>query len=453
MSTIRLFYGRDTADMVRRIRDAAERASGCLGCPSTHPHVSRLEVRETVLEDEVIEAIVDLIEKQHDGVDTVNLDDCGAYLNKQAVQMARALGQCKVVRLSEPTFLTNFFLESFLVSATRLKNLRIQDRFLTDQIEALAKGLTMNKTLEDLDLSRSRLLEDSTSILAGGLEQNTSLLKLKLKSLKLSDDGFEQLLLSLMFHPTLQELDLSFNHCRDMTSVANYLRSNNHLQVLNIGYQNMWQAAHLDVSELASALMENTSLKRLSLARCKLSDDDAIILAGALRHNSTLKHLDVRENHFTDIGIEALAFAISDKAEGYGEGNNDSRCGLRKISVAKNPFGRAGTLALLQAVETNWNLFHVDITKYPHPESTIVGKIRYYTALNRGGRRLLVANLPSSIWPFILKRIWSLDWCDDDDNDRDVDDFNQDSSKESAIDSRAFDVTFYMLRNRSPSFE
>eukprot|EP00529_Nitzschia_sp_RCC80_P041336 CAMPEP_0113516546 /NCGR_PEP_ID=MMETSP0014_2-20120614/41646_1 /TAXON_ID=2857 /ORGANISM="Nitzschia sp." /LENGTH=453 /DNA_ID=CAMNT_0000413409 /DNA_START=159 /DNA_END=1520 /DNA_ORIENTATION=+ /assembly_acc=CAM_ASM_000159 len=453
MSTIRLFYGRDTADMVRRIRDAAERAEGKLGCPSTHPHVSRLEVRETVLEDEVIEAIVDLIEKQQNGVDTVNLDDCGAYLNKQAVQMARALGQCKDVRLSEPTFLTNFFLESFLVSATRLRSLRIQDRFLTDQIEALAKGLTMNKSLEDLDLSRSRLLEDSTSILAGGLEQNTSLLKLKLRHLKLSDDGFEQLLLSLMFHQTLQELDLSFNHCRDMTSVANFLRSNNHLQALNIGYQNMWQAAHLDVSQLASALMENTSLKRLSLARCKLSDDDAIILAGALRHNSTLEHLDVRENHFTDIGIEALACAISEKEEGDEEGNNNSKCGLRKISVAKNPFGTLGTLALLQAAETNMNLYHVDITKYPRPESTIVEKIRFYTALNRGGRRLLVANLPLSIWPLVLKRIGSLDWYDDDDNGGDVDGFDQGCSKESAIDSRAFDVTYYMLRNRPPASE
>jgi Ran GTPase-activating protein (RanGAP) involved in mRNA processing and transport len=442
MSTIRLFYGRDTADMVRRIRDAAQRAEGSLGCPSTHPHVSRLEVRETVLEDEVIEAIVDLIEKQHNGVDTVNLDDCGAYLNKQAVQMARALGQCKDVRLSEPTFLTKFFLETFIVSATRLRTLRIQDRFLTDQIEALAKGLTINKSLEDLDLSRSRLLENSTSILAGGLEHNTSLLKLTLRSLSLTDDGMEKLLSSLIFHPSLQVLDLSFNHCRKMVAVADFLRSNTQLQVLNIGYQNMWQAAHLEVSSLAAALIENRSLKCLRLARCKLKDNDAIILADALRHNMTLQHLDLRENNFTDIGIEALACAI---------GDDDSKCGLRKISVAKNQFGTVGIVSLLKAAESNWNLFHVDITRYPHPDSTYVGKIQFYTALNRGGRRLLVESLPSSIWPFVFQRIRNLDWFDDEIDpmldSRDNDAFEQDSRTGCTIDSRSFDVSYYLLRN------
>jgi Ran GTPase-activating protein (RanGAP) involved in mRNA processing and transport len=453
MSTIRLFYGRDTADMVRRIRDAAQRAEGSLGCPSTHPHVSRLEVRETVLEDEVIEAIVDLIEKQHDGVDTVLIDDCGAYLNKQAVQMARALGQCRDVQLNEPTFLTKFFLESFLVSATRLQSLRIQDRFLTDQIEALAKGLTINTSLHDLDLSRSRLLENSTSILSGGLKHNTSLRSLKLRSLSLKDNDVEQLLSSLVCHPTLQVLDVSFNYCRQMGPVATFLRSNTQIQELYIGYQNMWQAAHLDVSELATALAENTALKCLSLARCKLTDDDAIILADALRQNSTLEHLDVRENQFTDVGIQALAYAI-----GF---DDNTKCALRKISIVNNPFGDIGMQALLDAARNNWNLCCADIAKYQSQNrnignnnvANIAGQIQFYTALNRGGRKLLVQDPPLSLWPSVLQRIGKMDW-DEYDNGHSMSDGREmdvvvveSRPEESCPDSRAFDIAYFLLRN------
>ncbi|KAL3934288.1 MAG: hypothetical protein SGARI_003457 [Bacillariaceae sp.] len=155
MSTIRLFYGRDSAEMKRRLEEAlwSDRV------------VTTLEVRETVLEDEVIDAIVNLIEKGN--VETVQLDDCGAYMNKQAISMARALGKCKHVSLSEPTFLTTNFLAEFLLTSTKLESLRIQDRLLAPQVEALATGLKSNKTLRILDLSKSRI--ENIAALAEGL--------------------------------------------------------------------------------------------------------------------------------------------------------------------------------------------------------------------------------------------------------------------------------------------
>jgi hypothetical protein len=179
MSTIRLFYGRDSAEMKNRLEAAA----------TSDKLVSTLEVRETILEDEVIDAMVNLIWKG--SVETVQLDDCGAYMNASAISMARALGNCQHVRLSEPTYLSTFFLESFLASATKLESLKIQDRFLAPQVEALANGLKCNKILHTLDLSKSRF--ENISALAVGLRKNKSLRCIMLRSLGLHDNDADTL--------------------------------------------------------------------------------------------------------------------------------------------------------------------------------------------------------------------------------------------------------------------
>jgi len=72
------------------------------------------------------------------------------------VKLVEALGNCRDVRLSEHTFLSKFFLDDFLESAKHLKNLRIRDHLVVEQVEALSRGLASNKILHSLDLSRSR---------------------------------------------------------------------------------------------------------------------------------------------------------------------------------------------------------------------------------------------------------------------------------------------------------
>jgi len=144
-TNIRLFCGRDSDGMVRKLEDAMV----------NNKAVSCLEIRETALEDDVIDSIVDLLSKG--SVKTIHLEDCSAqHLNKSAVKLVEALGNCRDVRLSEHTFLSKFFLDDFLESAKHLKNLRIRDHLVVEQVEALSKGLASNKILHSLDLSRSR---------------------------------------------------------------------------------------------------------------------------------------------------------------------------------------------------------------------------------------------------------------------------------------------------------
>lgn len=368
--------------MVCRLKDAK----------NSNLQVSTLEVRETVLDDNVIEAIVDLLAEKT--VDTVQLDDCGAYLNKQALRMARALGNVKTVRLSEPTFMSNYFLDFMLVSATKLENLRIQDHLDCRQIESLALGLKANSSLSTLDLSRSRL--DSFSILANGLKLNSSLKTLKLRSLGLEDEHIDEMFDSLKGNQTLKSLDLSFNHYRDPNKINKFLATNKSISEICLGYQNLWQTPKVNIAELVSALSKESTIVTLSLCRNKLTDQDAVLLASAIIENSKLESLDVRENNFSDEGAIALANAA---AKGQS---------LRKINVMKNPFEQRGLLAFLTAARENMNLVYVELgADKAGPQST---HIQYFTALNRGGRRLLHENPPLSLWPLVLERVNEIDW-------------------------------------------
>jgi hypothetical protein len=380
--------------------------------------VSTLEVRETVLDENVIEAIADLLLER--SVETVHLDDCGAYLNKQALRMAKALGNVKNVRLSEPTFLSQYFLDFLLMSATKMENLRIQDNLDCRQIEALASGLEANSSLATLDLSRSRL--DSFSILAKGLKMNSSLQTLRLRSLGLRDEHVDEILDSIKHHPTLKSLDLSFNHCLHLNNIAEFLDTHNNITELVLGYQNLWQSTKINITELAKALIRNTSVTVLSLSRNKLSDQDAGLLATALLENSTLKSLDVSENRFSDDGIIALANAA------------EKGPSLRKLNVIKNQFGNRGSLALLKAVRENMKLVHVELGADNVGQPSY--QIRYFTALNRGGRRLLYENPPLSLWPLALERVNKIDWDEESGVMLDVPD----------VGSHQLDVLYFLLQ-------
>jgi Ran GTPase-activating protein (RanGAP) involved in mRNA processing and transport len=420
MSTIRLFYGRDCAEMKSRLETAA--------CSDNL--VSTIEVRETVLEDEVIDAIVAVIEKGN--VDTVQLDDCGAYMNASAISMARALGKCKHVRLSEPTFLSKFFLESFLASATKLESLQIQDRLLAPQVDALAKGLKCNTTLHTLDLSKSRI--ENIACLAEGLRENKFLKCIKLRSVALHDEDMDVFVSALCGHPVLEILDLSFNHIRNAAPLGLLLRSSCcRLRELYIGFQNLWQTPRTNISSIVAALQVNKTLRTFGMANIKLRDQDVDMLVTMLKGNVTLENVDIRQNLLHDQGIIKLAEAAKFSK------------GLRKLLVVKNLFGTDGSMALLEAVRENHRLIYLDVCC----NDTIHQQIRYNMTLNRGGRRLLLERPkpPLALWPLAMERANNIDW----DEERNMD-MEQQHTAAMIMDPR-IDVLYHFLQESPVIFE
>ena len=382
MSTIRLYHGRDSDDMIKRLREYQN--------DDSKECIFALEVRETVLDGSVMEAIVDLLQTRQ--VKTVQLDGCAMYVNAVATRMVLALGSVENVMLIEPTFRSHHFLDRLLLSATILTNLRIQDRFDCRQIDSLAKGLKGNKSIKILDLSRSRL--GSFLSLAEGLKANESVVELKLRSIGLNDDNVGVIFEAIKGHPSLSVLDLSFNHCRNLEALASLVVDPGcRLCELSLGYQNMWQSPQIEFAALARALRKNKTLKTLSLARNKLRDQDILLLATALACNVSLQSLDLRENLISSEGICVLAKLLK---------NGHS---IRRISLSKNPFDEVGSLALLDAVQSNHLLFHIEVSN----GCTLHNQIRFNAALNRGGRGLLFQHPPLALWPSVLHRINSFD--------------------------------------------
>jgi hypothetical protein len=170
------------------------------------------------------------------------------------------------------------------------------------------------------------------------------------------------------------------------------------LKELLVGYQNLWQpnrnGTNIVVSAIAGALSHNTRLTTLKLPRNELSDEDAILFAVALSDNSTLETLDLRENNLRDDSVVALA-----------EAARWSR-GLHQLHLRGNPFGTRASQALLEAAANNFHLSFVgDNGRDVDEETTINQEIRYHTALNRGGRKLLLEVTPHlALWPLVLEK-------------------------------------------------
>ena len=408
-----LFFctGRDNDDMIRRLRSG--RRVGSEG----NSKIMTLDIRETVLDEDVVKEIADLLLET--SVETVQLDDCGAYMNKQTSRMATALGHVKNLRLSEPTFLSHFFLDKLLASATALENLRIQDRLHGFQIKALARGLSVNRTLKSLDLSKSRIEDVDIASLAEGFAKSSTE-SLTLRSLNLGDDQLTQIANSLKMNPSLRKLDISFNQCRTMDCLNSLIHGSCHLRELQVGYQFVWQSPKIDISGFANVLRNDSSLTTLALPRNKLNDDDAECLGMALRDNSNLMVVDLRENKIGDDGVKTLASASLENK------------GLKKLYLTKNPFHLDGTNALLAMVKEKVEMVHVELSQGGHAAS----QIRYYSSLNHGGRCLVdkIPALDLGVWPLVIQRVNKIDWFDE------------------HLDSHRQDVILFLLR-APPLFE
>jgi hypothetical protein len=409
-----------------------------------------IEIRNMVLEEDAIGALVDLIEvcggtKRTTGENqlqrqqnsspsapvTIHFTNCSAVWFSWSA-LARALGNCQHVGFyGQCTFLKKSFLEAFLASASsgELKSLRIKHRINNEQVEALADGLLCNTILHTLDLRGSQIGDNADfSILGRALKDGCSKVKkLKLLGIELTNVHLEamlgnpQLAAALVSSsnsgehkssddeedddgdcppcpmPALESLSLSFtsrprNHSE---SLGKFLAHKDcHLRKLLIRYQGRRSGVPICITGIAKALETNTTLATLSLPGIRLNNADAILLAQALSKNSSLRFLDIRFNHIYDTGMIRLAETARRKGSL-----------LKGLGVVGNPFGLKGSLALLMAAVDNPNLFYIDVNaSFADRGKFFHQKIRYHTALNRGARRLQQKTVPLGLWPLAMER-------------------------------------------------
>jgi Leucine-rich repeat (LRR) protein len=158
--------------------------------------------------------------------------------------------------------------------------------FCSASLQALLEVLICNKSLTTFVLSHNLLTESSddnvphcvAAAVAPILAGNHTLTELALDGSDISDDGFELLIKSLP--PNISKLDLSDNKISNVTSLANFLKA-------------------------------NTKLKVIELWENRLGNAGAICLWEAMAYNSTLEILSVGRNGISEVLHEKLQRLVS----------------------------------------------------------------------------------------------------------------------------------------------
>jgi hypothetical protein len=203
---------------------------------------------------------------------------------------------------------------------TSIRVLDLSQNNLNDMgsAELLRDILRSNKTMTALDLSGNEFGRTASAVeyVADGLGSNSTLLKIDLSMCALGDGGVSTLARNLgPRNTTLQKLTLV---CNAITSkgvgvlLDTMEQNSHHITDLELQHNPIGDEG---ASLLARSLGKNAlpSLTRLSLTECSIGDDGVTALMSALKQNTVLLHLDLRDNrNVSERAFLALAESLPD---------------------------------------------------------------------------------------------------------------------------------------------
>ena len=164
---------------------------------------------------------------------------------------------------------------------------------------------------------------------------------LEMHAVPLNYEGSRLLGLALANGTALTSLSLTWNavHVEGARRLAEALgRKRTALTSLTLDSNGVGGAGGAAVARLFGS--NSTTLRHLSLSSNFISDDGALALASALRSDTALVSLDLRQNRIGTVGLSALVEAL----EAGGGGS------LERLALAGNP--EAGDVALLARLRT-----------------------------------------------------------------------------------------------------
>lgn len=110
------------------------------------------------------------------------------------------------------------------------------------------------------------------------------------------------------------------------------------LRLLRIHHSSLDDAK---LGSLLAAMRANVSLEALAFPHCRLSDEGAASLAKFLEGRPKLRKLDVSNNFVGSVGVQALAFVLT----------QENGCSLMELNLSLNGFGDSGAKFLLSALQ------------------------------------------------------------------------------------------------------
>ena len=127
-----------------------------------------------------------------------------------------------------------------------------------------------------------------------------------------------------------------------------------HLQVnkLNLSDRNVPSGVFRDCTTLAEAIKHNSTITHLNLSGNFLGHGDFTALAEAIKHNSTIRQLDLSENRF---GVGDSNIVLADAIK-----HNSS---ITHLNLSSNSFGLRDCTALAEAIKHNSTVRQLDLSR------------------------------------------------------------------------------------------
>ena len=127
-----------------------------------------------------------------------------------------------------------------------------------------------------------------------------------------------------------------------------------HLQVnkLNLSDRNVPSGVFRDCTTLAEAIKHNSTITHLNLSGNFLGHGDFTALAEAIKHNSTIRQLDLSENRF---GVGDSDIVLADAIK-----HNSS---ITHLNLSSNSFGLSVCTALAEAIKHNSTIRQLDLSR------------------------------------------------------------------------------------------
>jgi hypothetical protein len=246
-----------------------------------------------------------------------DLGETNAILATAWTNMLQTNTSITTLDLRKPNCELNADADSELCSAVAkglVKNSALETLCIPDTENAIVlhgpvwqEMLESNQYLKKLFLTQCSISLEAFQCLARGLSQNTSLESIVLSKTDMMDSSIIALVEGLRTNKTLKCLDLSYNRGLTQSGRAAIERL--------IGYNVLKELILVNTKEsvgasiLASGLSDNHSLEMLDLEGALVEGSEPYrTLCESLRGNTTLRHLDVRDNGviLDDVCVTAL---------------------------------------------------------------------------------------------------------------------------------------------------
>ena len=210
-----------------------------------------------------------------------------------------------------------------------------------DGATAVADALKHNTRLTALSLYKNNIGDNGATAVADALKHNTRLTALSLNHNPIHEKGLKMIGQALHANRTLKTLHLGNNN--------NDENENNEDVVPPVapGNDNGNDGSYVII---ALALRQNSSLTELYITHSNIHDQDAKALASTLKVNNTLTHLDLSGNKFGPEGSGALASALKKNTV------------LTELDLGQNNINVEGAKAIGGALKVNKGLISLNLS-------------------------------------------------------------------------------------------